>query len=189
MKQLDVGQRNAEGRWLPEGITPVVRRQMYQLSLLGATYDQMAEFFEISKSTLETWRSLDPTLDAAIRNGRIGADMEVAHAWKRKAVGYSYEEKTVISRVNKEGEMVVVREEVVTKHHAPDAFAAMKWLERRQRELWADVQKSELSIKYKGEMDVHLITEQLKDNKDFSIEELQMALKMGLTQLSKNAEN
>jgi hypothetical protein len=189
MKALDLGNKNEQGKWIPACITPQFKRQFYQLALLGATEAMIAEFFEVAPSTIQEWKKTDPELAEIARRGRLGADMNVANGWYKKACGYQYEEKTVVRRLNKEGEMITVREEITIKEHAPDAFACMKWLERRHKELWADTQKSEVSIKYKGEMDIKLISEHIRDPKDFSVEELQFALQMGLTQIAKNAQN
>lgn len=171
-------------KWRPE-----MEEQVYRLALLGATNKQIADFYGLPERTIERWNSVNDTFHAAMQRGKMEADMKVAAALFRKATGYSYRETTNITRRNKEtGELEIVRQEIVEKHHSPDAYACLKWLALRHRLQWSEVNRTSMDITYRGELDVTMVREQLKDPA-LSIEELKLALKMGLTQIAQDASN
>ena len=160
--------------------------QVYKLALGGFTNAQIADFLGLTTRTIEYWISnKKPGFYEALRAGKMEADMKIAEALYRKALGYRYKETLTIT--NKED--VVIRKEVVEKQQAPDTFACLKWLQIRQRENWTDVSKSEVNINYKGALDLNVVSEQLKDKEQFSDEEIALAAKLGLTQIAESAKN
>ena len=72
----------------------------------------------------------------------------------------------------------VIKEKLL-KHVPPDSWAAMKWLGLRQRSHWADVQKMEVTNNQNISISAIDLTQ-------YSIEELQIMKKIGLTQKSLN---
>jgi hypothetical protein len=159
---------------------------IYKLALMGATVRQVADFLGLTTRAVELWvQHRKEGFIEAWNRGKIEADMNVAGALYRKAIGYEYEERVTIK--GKDGNML--REEITTKQQAPDAFACLKWLQVRQRESWTAVDKTEVNVNYGGKVDMQIITEQLKDDKQYSTDELKLALKMGLTEIAEHAKN
>lgn len=104
----------------------------YNYALLGATLDQMAEFFGCSPRTLDNWLKQHSELAEAYRLGRAEADALVAQSLYHRARGYSHPEEQIFCA---RGE--VTRVETV-KHYPPDTLAAKFWLMNRQPERWRD---------------------------------------------------
>ena len=148
--------------------------QTYRYSLLGATHEQIATFFKVSKDTISYWLINNVEFAEAFNRGKMEADAKVAEAWYRSACGYDYVETKTYT--NKHGE---VSTEVTTKHVPPNPMACVKWMAIRQRELWAEVSKSE-HISYSTNVDIKYVVDQLKDRTKFSDDDLQFALKYGL---------
>lgn len=113
--------------------------QVEKLCKLGATDKEIADFFEISESTLNTWKEEHPAFLESIKNGKTIADAEVASKLFHRATGYEHGEDD-IRAVN--GEIVITP---TTKHYPPDTAAAIFWLKNRRRGKWTDKVDHELS--------------------------------------------
>ena len=53
-------------------------KQVYKLCLLGATDKDIADFFEVSERTINTWKKAVPEFLQSIKKGKAIADAEVA---------------------------------------------------------------------------------------------------------------
>ena len=106
--------------------------QLYKLALLGATDEQIADFFNISRATLSNYKAQDKTFLDTLKKGKIMADAEVAESLRHRALGYSHQETKFVV-VNGD-----VQQFEVTKHYPPDTAAAIFWLKNRQRDRWKD---------------------------------------------------
>lgn len=125
----------------------------YQLALLGATDNQVAEAFDINVSTLYEWKIKYKGFSEALKRGKIQADGLVARALFRRATGFKYAEVTFelidtkeVIEATSAGDLVkgnLYRKKVVTRYLPPDPGAAMSWLKNRQKELWRDKQEIE----------------------------------------------
>lgn len=113
--------------WKPEFI-----EQAKNLCLLGATDPDMANFFNVSLTTFQSWKRKTPELRDALKIGKMAADSQVAKSLFRRAIGFSQQEMDV--RVVK-GELV---QTVVTKKYVGDVTAQIFWLKNRQPDLWND---------------------------------------------------
>ena len=107
-------------------------KQVKQLALLGLIGDQIAKYFEITEATLYNWIKQNPSFAAALKEGREQADANVAESLYKKAIGYELEQFKVV--MGEDGRPIVVP---YLERHGPDAWAANKWLNNRQRGLWA----------------------------------------------------
>ena len=119
-----------EGR--PTDYRKEYAEQAYKLCLLGATNDELADFFDVATSTIHYWRNNFPQFSDAIKRGKEKADAEVAQSLYRRALGYSHEEEKVF---NNNGEIVT---HITNKHYPPDTAAAFIWLKNRQPNKWRD---------------------------------------------------
>lgn len=108
-------------------------KEVLQLCLLGASDRDLAGFFGVTHSTIQSWQKLHPEFGAALERGKQRADMAVARSMFRKATGYSHKATKVF--MTKDGE---IREHRYTEHYPPDTPAGIFWLKNRRRELWQD---------------------------------------------------
>lgn len=115
--------------------------QAFKLCLLGATDEELADFFGVSVATIYNWKNDHSAFLEATVAGKIKADAEVAHSLYRSATGH---ETTAEKIVKGEGGKF---EAVRYKRYIPgDPAAAFKWLTNRRRQNWADTQKVEHDI-------------------------------------------
>lgn len=97
----------------------------------GLTYEQIANNIGIDVTTLREWRKKESTISTSLKKGREVADYEVENALFKRALGYTYEEKTYEDGILKK---------VVTKEVAPDTTAQIYWLKNRKPKEWRDKQ-------------------------------------------------
>lgn len=116
----------------PTKFEPEFCQQAKLLCKLGATNDDMAEFFGVHVSTFHDWRKANPELDEAIKLGRIVADSKVADSLYKRARGYRHK---AIKHFIHEG--CVIAEEYI-EHYPPDTAACIFWLKNRRPDLWQD---------------------------------------------------
>lgn len=114
--------------------------QAFKLCLLGATDEELADFFDVAVSTIYLWKNEHPAFSEATVAGKIKADAEVAHSLYRAATGHEITAEKVVKNGDK-------LEAVRYKRFIPgDPAAAYKWLCNRRRTDWADIQKVEHGV-------------------------------------------
>ena len=116
-------------------------QQVYELCLLGFTDKQIADFFDISVSTLKTWKKEHLSFLASLSRGKIIADGQVAASLFKRANGYTYTETTfeaLVSDKQTSIEKGKFKKKVVVKELTPDVGAATMWIKNRQKDLWRD---------------------------------------------------
>lgn len=111
----------------------------YKYCLLGATDEQMAEFFEVAIGTIYNWKNDHPDFLNATKKGKQVADATVAESLFKKATGFEHE---AVKIFNDQGEPLIVP---YTERFAPDTAAMIFWLKNRQPKLWRDKQEVDLS--------------------------------------------
>lgn len=107
-------------------IHPQAAKILYEL---GATDQKLIEAFNISESTLTTWKNKYPEFLASLKEGKDVADEKVIAALYMKATGYPD-----VRVKAKDG-----KEEII-HFKAPDTTACIFWLKNRKPEEWRDVQ-------------------------------------------------
>jgi hypothetical protein len=127
--------------------------QAYKLCLLGSTDAELANFFEVTESTINEWKLNFPEFSESIKRGKVTADAEVAESLYKRAKGYKVDSVKVFQF---QGEPIVVP---VVEEISPDTGACMAWLKNRQKAKWRDKQEVELS----GEVVVFKGDEKLED--------------------------
>jgi len=107
----------------------------------GLTEEQIAKNLGIAYSTFREYKKKYSALSAALKKGKEIIDYEVENALLKRALGYSYEEKTIEKVWNNSKEKY---EEVVTKRVrkevVPDTTAQIFWLKNRRPNKWRDKQ-------------------------------------------------
>lgn len=114
--------------------------QAEKLCLLGATDDELADFFGVHRSTIYRWKHVHDDFCDAVKSGKEKADERVERSLYQKATGYNYTEQQAI-KVKKgqhEEEVEVVE---VEKHAPADTTAAIFWLKNRRKDQWRDKQE------------------------------------------------
>lgn len=128
--------------------------QAYKLCLLGATDEQLADFFEVCEDTIYEWKGVYPKFSEALKKGKIQADAEVAEALYHRAKGYEHSEDKIFC-----ADGVVTRVEI-TKHYPPDTAAAFIWLKNRAG--WKDKQQVITERTEVEKLEIEQIKERMK---------------------------
>lgn len=121
---------------------PEYAEQGRKLCLLGATDDQIADFFEVSKRTINNWKADFPEFLHSLKRGKLIADSIIAESLFHRAKGY-----TTTETITASFQGLITDTKEVVKHYAPDTTAAIFWLKNRQPEFWRDKQEIDLSGK------------------------------------------
>ena len=124
----------------PSSYNDKTSEQAYKLCLLGSTDAQLADFFEVSETTINNWKHEHPEFLESIKRGKSIADAEVANSLFQRAKGYSHPEEKIF---NNNGEEMRVK---TIKHYPPDAVSAIFWLKNRQKDGWRDKQTVEHEV-------------------------------------------
>jgi hypothetical protein len=106
--------------------------QAAKLCALGATNDQLADFFEVGTRTIEVWIAEKQHFGDAVRDAKKIADEKVVRSLYERATGYKHPDTVV---TNNRGEIILTD---VTKHYPPDTTAAIFWLKNRDQKNWRD---------------------------------------------------
>ena len=111
----------------------------WSLAAKGLTNKEIAEQMGVATSTFNKWRTEHEELEKAVTEGKETADAKVERSLFERAIGYTYEEKKVITTINpKTGETNPLRIEKTTKVVPPDTTAQIFWLKNRRPEEWRD---------------------------------------------------
>lgn len=110
-------------------------KQAYKLCLLGATDEDLANFFEVDKATINRWKHDNPKFYDSLKRGKKIADANVADRLYQRAIGYQHKEDKIF---NNNGEPLIVP---TIKYYPPDTTAAIFWLKNRQKDRWRDKQE------------------------------------------------
>ena len=114
-------------------------KEAYELSaMFGATEKQLAIYWGVSLPTIALWKNTHEDFALALQQGKLKADIEVAKALYRNAVGFEYEEEVAF---NNKG---VILKTMLRKQRLPDAWSEVKWLGLRQ-ELWRETSRVEVT--------------------------------------------
>ena len=111
---------------------PALCEQAHNYCLLGATNDELAEFFHVSPSTIDNWIARHGDFRDAVKRGRVVADSRVARGLYDRAVGY---DRVVERSVVIGGEVKPVTN---TVHYPPNVQACIFWLRNRRPRTWSD---------------------------------------------------
>lgn len=144
------GNKYAEGNegGRPTDYSPDYNEQAYKLCLLGATDKDMADFFDVTETTINNWKQEHKEFFESIRAGKTKADLEIAQSLYKSA-----QDKKIIEQVpfkckevyyNNEGKRVereVVQIVEVEKVVPADFRAQQFWLKNRKSDTWRDKQE------------------------------------------------
>lgn len=106
--------------------------QAYKLCLLGATDEELADFFGVVVKTLHNWRNEHPEFLQSTIDGKKMADANVASRLYQRAMGYEHADVHVTAY---QGAVTMTP---IRKYYPPDTPAASLWLRNRQPDKWRD---------------------------------------------------
>lgn len=140
-------------------------RQVYYLCRLGARNQDIADFFKVSLRTIEEWSEgrtpIAKDFQAAVLEGRWISDMKVAETLGKRAMGYDYTEIEYAEHLTRNGDVQRLKK-VTHKHMAPDTVAIIFWLKNRRRDIWVDVNRTEVDqrvqVDIAAKMDLSILT-------------------------------
>lgn len=151
-KKLDSNEPRPAHR--PSGYDPGFCQQAQKLCALGATDNELADFFGVSSRTIYRWIAEFPDFCQSLKLAKVEADTRVERSLYHRAVGYSYEAVKIMAVAGE------VQKVAYIEHVPPDTTAMIFWLKNRQSDKWRDVHKHELGRP--GEFD-DLTDEQLRE--------------------------
>lgn len=123
-------QGKARGR--PSSYKPEYATQAAKLAKLGATDQEIADFFEVSERTINRWRATFDDFCRSLKVSKESADERVERSLFARAVGYEHEEVD-IRVIDKRVVLTPIR-----KRYAPDTVACIFWLKNRRPDLWRE---------------------------------------------------
>ncbi len=113
--------------------------QAGKLCMLGATDEEIADFFGVHTATVYRWKNVHPEFCEALKAGKDSADERVERSLYQRAIGYTHDEDKIF---NNGGEALIVP---TKKHYPPETTAAIFWLKNRRPDEWREKQLTELS--------------------------------------------
>lgn len=116
----------------------------WSLALQGATDEEVAKAFKVSKRTIIRWKEEHESFAEAYQRGKDIADAKVEKSLYQRAIGYETKDTEKIVELDpKTGDPKPVRVKTVTKQIAPDTMAAMYWLNNRKPDVYGPRKKEE----------------------------------------------
>lgn len=132
-------------RGRPTDYRPEFVEQAVRLAELGATDEEIADFFDVSVRTLYRWRNAHEDFCQALKAGKEPADARVERSLFERSTGYRYVEQQAIKvKVSQYEERVEIVE--VERFAPPETTAMIFWLKNRRTGAWRDRQEHEHNV-------------------------------------------
>lgn len=125
----------------PSGYRAEYAKQAEKLCALGATDQELADFFEVDVRTIYRWKHDHAGFCQSLKAGKDVADERVERSLYQKAIGYEQDEVKIFMPAGAEGPVYAPFRAKV----APDTTAAIFWLKNRRSGAWRDKQEHEHS--------------------------------------------
>jgi transposase len=122
------------GRGRPTDFNPEYVRQAEKLCALGATDEEIADFFGVQTRTIYRWKAAHPEFSQAIKTAKELADERVERSLYQRACGYETDAVKIFMPASASKPVYAEYKEKV----AADTTAAIFWLKNRRKETWAD---------------------------------------------------
>lgn len=108
--------------------------QAKKLCLLGATDQEIADFFEVEVRTIHRWKADHAEFCHALKAGKAEADARVVRSLYQQAIGYEQDEVKIFMPANTGCPVYAPFRAKV----APNVTAAIFWLKNRDKDNWRD---------------------------------------------------
>lgn len=116
--------------------------QAEKLSRLGATDQEVADFFEVDVRTVYRWKHEHDDFCQSIKTGKEIADERVERSLYQRAIGYEQDEVKIFMPANAESPVYAPFRAKI----AADTTAAIFWLKNRKPGEWRDKTQIEHSL-------------------------------------------
>ncbi len=120
----------------PSEYKPEYTEQVEKICKLGATDNDLADFFEVTEQTINNWKNDFPEFFESIKRGKTLADSNVADRLYQRALGFEHDSEEI--KVMSMGKESVIERVPIRKIYPPDTVAAIFWLKNRQPDKWRD---------------------------------------------------
>lgn len=173
--------RNKPG---PKGyFEPSMIGEVYKLARFGMTNQEIADFYEISISSIENYQRSIPEFKKALQKGRLYDSLKAVASLHKQVLGYEVQEREEREVVTKSGIQTLITTK--TKYIQPNITATIYLLKTRHGDKWMDVFKAEFTKNINHHLDLSTLS-----NEDLTLLE-KMGIKMitnktGIKQLTDN---
>lgn len=133
----------------PSAYEPEFAKQAEKLCALGATDQELADFFEIDVRTVYRWKHDHDEFCQALKGGKEIADERVERSLYQRAIGYEQEEVKIFMPGGADEPVYAPFRAKI----APDTTAAIFWLKNRRSGEWRD----KVETQHSGEVTVNKI--------------------------------
>lgn len=129
----------------------------WSMAVKGATDQEIADAFGISRMGLWKWKQHYPELKEAIDDAKAKADSQVEKTLYQRALGFQTEETEYVYEADEEGRTKLVGQKTKVKQVPPDTMAIMYWLNNRKRGVWSQRQELQLEAHNESDTDVVIV--------------------------------
>jgi len=127
---------------------------VFSLAIKGATDEEIAEAFGVSRKTIERWSETTDekgekvltSFGEARRMGKQQADAQVVKRLYERCLGYDVTEAQQIIEHDSKGTPRVKETRTVKKHVPPDTMAIIYWLNNRSRKTGEWSQRQDINV-------------------------------------------
>jgi len=137
-------------------------QQVYYLAKGGFRNEDLAEFFKVSGDTINSWISKKEGFAEALHEGRWMFSLKVSETLGQRALGYDYTETETAEHVTRAGDIVTLTKKT-HKHMPPDVTAIIFYLKNRQRDLWQDVNRTEIDARFQVNVSKSIETDEFSE--------------------------
>lgn len=124
-------------RGRPTDYRPAFAKQAEKLCALGATDQEIADFFEVDVRTVYRWKHDHEDFCQALKAGKDVADERVERSLYQRAIGYEQGEVKIFMPAGAGAPVYAPFRAKI----APDVTAAIFWLKNRRAAEWRDKQE------------------------------------------------
>lgn len=124
-------------RGRPTDYKATYARQAEKLCMMGATDQELADFFEVDARTIYRWKHDHDDFCQSLKAGKDVADERVERSLYQRAIGYEQDEVKIFMPANARAPVYAPFRAKI----APDVTAAIFWLKNRRKDDWRDKQE------------------------------------------------
>jgi hypothetical protein len=135
----------------PSSYKPEFAHQAEKLCELGATEQELANFFEKNIKTIYRWKIEFPEFCRAIKTGKEVADTRVERSLYHRAVGYEHEAVKIFMPAGASEPVYAP----YIERYPPETAAMIFWLKNRKPDVWRDKREMEVD----GDKTIRVIVE------------------------------
>lgn len=125
----------------PTDYRPEFAEQAAKLCALGATDQEIADFFEVARSTFYLWKATHKEFSDAIKTAKEVADDRVERSLYQRASGYEQDAVKIFMPAGATAPVYADYRERIP----PDPTSMIFWLKNRRPDVWRDRQIQELT--------------------------------------------